>query len=450
MSNSSEIIESSSQLVDYIAAGCKPKSDWRLGTEHEKFGFHYADLTSIGYEGRSGIENILKGLQQFDWQPVYEDGHLIALKQGMSSITLEPGGQLELSGGPLKTVHDTCDEVHTHLNQLKSVAEALGVGFIGLGFQPKWRKQDMHWMPKPRYQIMREYMNKVGSLGQDMMSRSCTVQVNLDYSSEVDMVKKMRVSLALQPIATALFANSPFTDGKPNGYLSYRSHLWEDTDPDRTGILPFVFNDSMGFDAYVEYMLDVPMYFVRRNNDYIDASGQNFRDFLQRRLPALPGELPTMIDWEDHLTTAFPEVRLKRFLEMRGADAGPWRRLCALPALWVGLLYSEKSLQSAWELVESWTHDEHQYLRSTVPVNGLKTVFRDQTLQDLALDVLKLSEQGLVDRAQLNSKGKDESFHLDSLWEIAQSGITPAERKLEAYHGSWKQSVDPIFLKYAY
>ena len=325
--------------------------DWRIGTEHEKFVFHLETLESAPYEGAWGIRALLEGLTRFGWEPVLENGNPIALAKSDCNISLEPGGQLELSGAPLETIHQTCDEVHTHLAEVKEVAGELGVGLVGLGFHPRARRDEIPWMPKGRYRIMRDYMPKRGALGLDMMVRTCTVQVNLDFESEADMIRKMRVGLALQPVATALFANSPFVEGKPSGYYSYRSHIWEDTDPDRCGILPFVFEDGMGFERYVDYVLDVPMYFVYRDGRYIDASGQSFRDFLDGRLPALPGEKPMMSDWEDHLTTLFPEVRLKRYIEMRGADGGPWRRLCALPALWVGLLYDRGALDAACELI---------------------------------------------------------------------------------------------------
>jgi glutamate--cysteine ligase len=312
------------QLIAYLEAGCKPREQWRVGTEHEKFVYRLDDLRPAPYEGPGGIQAFLEGLRRFGWQGVYEADNLIALVKGRCcSITLEPGGQLELSGEPLENLHQSCDEVHEHLRQVKEVAPELGVGLMGLGFQPKWSRQDIPWMPKGRYAIMRAYMPKRGNLGLDMMLRTCTVQANLDFSCEQDMVKKFRVGLALQPIATALFANSPFVNGSPSGYLSYRSLVWTDTDPDRCGILPFVFEQGMGFERYVDYVLDVPMYFVYRQGRYIDASGQSFRDFMAGRLPALPGELPTLGDWSDHLTTLFPEVRMKHFLEMRGADGGP-------------------------------------------------------------------------------------------------------------------------------
>lgn len=440
------------ELVAYLASGCKPESQWKMGTEHEKFGYRLDDLRPLPYAGERGIRAILTGLaDRFGWRPVIEDGLPIALLDDTgASITLEPGGQLELSGALLDNIHQTCSEVNTHLTQVQSVSEPLDIAFLGMGFQPKWRREDMEWMPKARYRIMREYMDKVGTMGQDMMARTCTVQVNLDFGSEADMVHKFRTSLALQPVATALFANSPFTDGKPNGYVSYRSHVWEDTDPDRTGMLPFVFDGDMGFEKYTDYMLDVPMYFVYRDGVYIDASGQSFRDFLRGKLPALPGEQPTFKDWEDHLTTAFPEVRLKRFLEMRGADGGPWGRLCALPAIWAGLLYHQPSLDAAWDIARDWSMEERLKLREDVPRLGLKATIRGRTVQAIAKDVIELANDGLVARGRLNAAGDNETGFLNPLRDVAESGVTPAERKVKLYHGVWNGSVDPIFTECAY
>ena len=451
-SASSKPVESRDELIAYLESGCKPEAAWRMGTEHEKFGYTLDDLRPLPYAGERSIHAVLSGLaENFDWEPVLEDGQPIALLDDTgASITLEPGGQLELSGALLDNIHQTCTEVNTHLKQVRSVSQPLGVAFLGMGFHPKWRREDMQWMPKARYRIMREYMQKVGTLGQDMMSRTCTVQVNLDFSSEADMVQKFRTSLALQPIATALFANSPFTDGRPNGYVSYRSHVWEDTDPDRTGMLPFVFDDDMGFERYGDYMLDVPMYFVYRDGRYIDASGQSFRDFLAGRLPALPGERPTLKDWEDHLTTAFPEVRLKRYLEMRGADGGPWARLCALPALWVGLLYHRPSLDAAWEIARDWSMEERIRLRAEVPRLGLRATVRGRTVQEIAQELIELARLGLAARGRLNAAGDNETGFLGPLQEVADTGVTPAERKLALYHGAWKESVDPIFTECAY
>jgi len=448
----SATIEQVNDILDYMASGSRPPEQWRLGTEHEKFGFTTADLRPLPYAGDRGIHAILVAMcERFNWKPVLEQGLPIALLDDTgASITLEPGGQLELSGALLDTLHETCREVNTHLKQVKSICAPLGIGFLGMGFNPKWRRADMHWMPKARYRIMRDYMAKVGTLGQDMMSRTCTVQVNLDFGSEADMVNKFRTALALQPVATALFANSPFTEGQPNGYLSYRSRIWEDTDPDRTGMLPFVFEDGMGFERYVDYMLDVPMYFVYRDGNYIDASGQSFRDFLAGKLPAFPGEKPTIKDWEDHLTTAFPEVRLKRFLEMRGADGGPWDQLCALPAFWVGLLYHQPALDAAWEMARDWTMEERLQLRRDVPRLGLKAAVRGRSVQSMALELIRLSGAGLRARNRLNSSGENETGFLAPLQSTAESGKTPAEIKLERFHQAWARSVDPVFSEFAY
>jgi glutamate--cysteine ligase len=449
---SSKPVESRSELVAFLESGCRPESAWRLGTEHEKFGYTLDDLRPLPYEGGRGIRAILTALaDRFDWQPVLEGGLPIALlDETGASITLEPGGQLELSGALLDNLHQTCTEVNTHLKQVRSVCAPLGIAFLGMGFHPKWRREDMQWMPKGRYRIMREYMQKVGTLGQDMMTRTCTVQVNLDFGSEADMVRKFRTSLALQPVATALFANSPFSEGRPNGYLSYRSHVWEDTDPDRTGMLPFVFEDAMGFERYTDYMLDVPMYFVYRDGSYINAAGQSFRDFLAGRLPALPGEKPTLKDWEDHLTTAFPEVRLKRYLEMRGADGGPWARLCALPAFWVGLLYHQPALDAAWDIAKDWTLEERIRLRAEVPRLGLQAQVRGRTVREIALELVALAGQGLAARARLNAAGDNETGFLAPLQEVAESGVTPAQGLLERFHGPWRESVDPVFTECAY
>jgi len=444
-------ISGKSDLVSYIEAGCKPESAWRIGTEHEKFVFHQDSHRPVSYDEPGGIRAMLEAFQtRFGWEPVYEQDRLLALVKNKASITLEPAGQFELSGAPLETIHETCREVGSHLEQCRTIGDDFGTGMIGLGFAPAWSLDEMPRMPKGRSEIMRRYMPKVGKLGLDMMHRTCTVQVNLDFSSEADMVQKFRVGLALQPIATALFAASPFTHGVPNGFMSYRSHIWTDTDPARCGMLPFVFEEGFGFERYVDYVLDVPMYFVYRDERYIDAAGQSFRDFIKGQLPAYPGEKPHLGDWSDHLTTAFPEVRLKRFLEMRGADAGPWRRLCALPALWVGLLYDQTALDAASDLIRDWSVAEITQLRDLVPRHALKTPFRKGTLQEVALQVLEIARSGLKNRRRETAFCADESIFLDPLFEIAQSGQTPAEELLANYHSRWEHLVDPIFTEYAY
>jgi glutamate--cysteine ligase len=443
-------IENRASLTEYLAAGGRPAEKWKVGTEHEKFVFRTDDLRPPPYAGERGIGALLGGIAECGWDPVEEEGKLIALTRGAASVTLEPAGQLELSGAPLETIHETCCEVQEHLDCVRVASEPLHLGILGMGFQPKWKREDMPWMPKARYAIMHRYMPKVGSLGLDMMTRTCTVQVNLDFADEADMVKKFRVSLALQPVATALFADSPFTEGKPNGFQSYRSHIWTDTDRDRTGMLDFVFDDGFGFERYVDYLLDVPMYFVHRKGRYIDCAGQSFRAFLEGRLPALPGERPTLRDWSDHMTTAFPEVRLKQYLEMRGADGGPWNRLCALPALWVGLLYDTESLDAAWDLVRDYSMAERNALRDGVPKHALKLPFRGETVRELALRTLEIAGNGLKRRARLNRNGADETMFLQPLIEFAEANQTPAERKLELFRTEWNGSVDPVFREFAY
>jgi len=442
------------KLIEYIASGCKVEELWRIGTEHEKFAFNLKTLKPLPYNSRGGqadIKRLLEGLISYGWKPILENGVLIALSlPDNSSITLEPGGQVELSGAPLENVHLTCREVTSHIGQVKEVAEKIGAGFVGLGYQPKWDLKDTAWMPKGRYNIMREYMPRRGSLGHHMMLATCTVQVNLDFSSEYHMVRMFRAALALQPLATALWANSPFKNGQKNGFLSYRSHIWTDTDPDRCGIMPFVFEDNFGFESYVDYILDMPMYFVYREGQYIDVSGLSFRDFMAGKLPVLFGEKPTIKDWEDHLTTAFPEVRLKRFIEMRGADGGPSKNLCALPAFWVGLLYDNEALASVTKLISDWSFEEISALRDQVPKTALGTPFRDGTLQDVAKDVLNISMRGLKNRACIDELGRDETIFLRPLRHIAETGITPAEEMLMRFDENWGGEVDPIFSEFAY
>lgn len=439
-------IESKQQLIDYIASGSKPKDEWTIGTEHEKFVYCVDTQKPVPYEGERSINAILNALkQEFDWEPIMEGDYIIGLQKDGQSVSLEPGGQLELSGAMLKTLHQTCAESNSHLRQAQAVSQKLGINYIGMGFNANTKREDVPVMPKGRYNIMRNYMPKKGNLGLDMMLRTCTIQVNLDYSSEADMVKKFRVSLALQPLATAIFAASPFTEGKPNGFQSYRSHIWTDTDPDRCGILPFVFEDGMGFEAYVDHVLNVPMYFVNRGSTYHDVSGKSFKDFMNGTLEGFEGEIPTIKDWEDHMSTLFPEVRLKKFLEMRGADGGTWSRICALPALWVGILYDDEALDQAWNMVKDWTHEEHQSLRDNVPRDALNVPFRKTTVQGLSKKMLDISAGGLERRAQLNNSGDDERVFLTSLYETVESGKTTAQKMLDCYHGSWNGDISNVF-----
>ncbi|MES2421590.1 MAG: glutamate--cysteine ligase [Pseudomonadota bacterium] len=442
----SPTIESRDQLIASFAGGEKPKDAWRIGTEHEKFVYANGDHHAPSYDEPSGIRALLGELEQYGWKPVMEGGNAIAMSGPDGSISLEPAGQFELSGAPLDSLHETCAETGRHLEQVKAAGDKLGIGFLGLGMWPDKTRAELPTMPKGRYAIMLRHMPRVGSMGLDMMLRTCTIQVNLDYASEADMVKKFRVGLALQPLATALFANSPFTEGRPNGMLSYRSHIWSDTDPHRTGMLPFVFEDGFGYERYAEYALDVPMYFVYREGKYIDAAGLSFRDFLKGELSVLPGEKPTLDDWTDHLSTAFPEVRLKTFLEMRGADGGPWNRICALPALWVGLLYDQGALDAAWDLVKDWTIDERQALRDSVPKLGLNApIAGGGKLHDIAGQVLDIAGAGLSARARFNRAGDNETGFLDPLREIVRSGKVPAEVLLEKYHGVWGGDVSKVY-----
>ncbi len=437
-------------LVGYLEAGCKPRREWRIGTEHEKFGHRLPDHAPLPYEGPAGIRALLEGLQRYGWKPYLEDGKPIALLKDGQSVSLEPGGQLELSGAQLRNLHRTCDEVHAHLDQVRTVSEELGIGFYGLGFRPKSPREAIPWMPKGRYAIMRRYMPTRGDHGLDMMTRTCTVQVNLDFDSEADMVRKMRVGMALQPVATALFANSPFAEGEPTGYQSYRSQVWTDTDPDRCGILPFVFEPGMGFERYADYVLDVPMYFVARDGGFVDAAGQSFRDFLAGRLAALPGERPELKDWEDHLTTVFPEVRLKRYIEMRGADSGPWGKVCALPALWVGLLYDSTALNEAEALVAPWSAEEILRLRRDVTRDALRATIGGRTVREVARDAVEIAAGGLKRRAVAGNLDVDERCYLTYLRQIAETGRTAADDMLDAYETRWGRSVEPIFEEYAY
>ena len=448
-------VRSRDDLVAWIAEGSKPKSHWRIGTEHEKFVFRTETLGPIPYGGDAGIRALMEKLiARYGWEPIRERGNIIALKrpdgEPGGTVSLEPGGQFELSGAPLENLHQTAAETQEHLNEVLDVGEDLGIGFLGLGFSPKWTLQETPSMPKERYKVMTRYMPQVGKRGLDMMYRTATIQVNLDFADEADMVKKLRVSLALQPIATALFAASPFTEGQPNGFKSLRSEVWRQTDPNRTGMLPFVFEDGMSFERYVDYALAVPMYFVYRNGHYIDAAGGSFRDFMAGKLPQLPGELPTLDDWSDHLTTLFPEVRMKRFLEMRGADGGRWNMICALSALWVGLLYDQTALDAAWDLVKPWSAEERQGLRDGVPRLALEAPFRDRTVQQVARETLRIARTGLRNRARVNSKSQDETVYLAPLEKIVSSGRTTADELLARFNGPWHGNVDSVFELYAF
>lgn len=438
-------IEQYDQLAAYLESGCKPDSEWRIGTEHEKFGYLNDSLAPLPYEGPRSIRAMLEGLQQrFGWAPVFEGGHIIGLEKGGANVSLEPGGQLELSGAPVETIHQTAQEIDSHLREVAVIAKDIGARFIGLGAAPIWTHDQMPVLPKGRYRLMTDYMGRVGTHGTQMMYRTCTVQVNLDFGSESDMVQKFRVALALQPVATALFANSPFFEGKPNGHKSWRSRIWRDLDPARTGMLPFVFEDGMGFERYVDYALNVPMYFVYRDGKYIDALGQSFRDFLRGELPALPGEKPTLSDWADHLTTIFPEARIKTFMEMRGADAGGPAHLSALPAFWVGLMYDQGALDAAWDLVKGLDAAGREALRIAASVDGLAGAAGGVKLRDLAREAVAISDAGL------RARGRDEGQFLDPLRDSVASGKSPADELLARYHGAWGGDLTRIYEDLSY
>ena len=430
-------ITSHRQLSEWFAAGSKPRAAWRIGTEHEKFGFRRTDLAPPPYEP-GGIRAMLEGIAAKGWEPILDTGNPIGLKRGDASVSLEPGGQFELSGAPMADLHAARVELAAHLRDVHEVGGALGLGFAPLGFHPLARREQMPWMPKGRYAIMRNYMPKVGGMGLDMMLRTCTVQVNLDFGDEADMVEKLRVGLALQPLATALFANSPFKEGKPSGYLSLRGRVWTDTDPDRTGVPPVVFEQGFGFDRFAQFVLDVPMYFIMRDGMWIDAAGVSFRDFLDGRAEKLSGHTPTMGDFADHVTTVFTDVRLKRFLEMRGADAGSPAMLMAKPALWTGLLYDDAAQKAATALIREWDVASIRALRMEVPKLALKATIGRRSLRDVARDVLAIARDGL------KARGLGEEVYLAPLDEIAESGMTQADRWLQRHDGAWGGEVARI------
>ena len=443
-------LETRDQLLEAVEGGCKPKDEWRIGTEHEKFGFYKTDFSPVPYEGENGIRALLEGMRdKTGWDPIIDAGNIIGLAatDGMGAISLEPGGQFELSGAPLRTIHETCRESNRHLAQLREVAEPLGMGFLGLGGSPKWSFDETPQMPKSRYDIMRAYMPKVGSQGLDMMHRTCTIQVNLDFSSESDMRTKMQVSTKLQSVASALFANSPFTEGQPNGLLSWRSEIWRDTDNQRAGLHQFLMQDDLTFEKYVDWALSCPMYFITRNGTYIDCTHITFQQFMDG---ALEGEVANEGDWTNHLGTLFPDVRLKKFLEMRGADGGPWRRICALPALWVGLLYDDSALAEVKALTDELSFDDVRAMRDAVPTHGLQAPAGKRTVLDLARDALEISHKGLTARGEKNDLGVDENHFLAPLDEVATLGETQAERLLKQFSSNWDGDIDHIFEEYAY
>lgn len=433
-------IESFDQLAAYMEAGCKPKADWRIGAEHEKFGWLTDTHQPLPYEGARSISAIFDGLAaRYGWEPVREGANVIGLTRNGANISLEPGGQFELSGAPFGSTVEVAAELQTHLDEVRSIADPMGVRFMGIGAPPEWRHEDMPVMPKGRYRLMTDYMGRVGTHGTQMMYRTATVQVNLDYSSEADMVQKLRVALALQPVATALFASSPFFEGRPNGHRSWRSRIWRGLDDSRTGMLPFAFEPGMGFQAYVDWVLDVPMYFVYRDGHYVDALGQSFRDFLKGELPALPGEKPTLSDWADHMTTVFPEARVKKYIEMRGADCGDQPHIVALPAFWVGLMYDQTALDAAWDLVKGFDAETREGLRVAASERALAGEAGGVKLLDLARAAVGLSHAGLA------ARGLGEEAQLAPLVESLKTGRVQADRWLERYEGEWGRRLAPLY-----
>ena len=442
------LIESRADLIEAMSRGSKPASEWRIGTEHEKHVFHTDPLRPVAYEGPNGIRALLDGVaKETGWEPFYDGENPIGLRNKAiaGGISLEPGGQFELSGAPQDDLHGTAAEMAEHMAISKKVAAPLDIHFLGLGVTPLWSVDEICSMPKSRYGIMKPYMEQVGTLGTSMMFRSATIQTNLDFADEADMVRKLRVSLALQPVATALFANSPFVDRRDSGFLSFRSQIWLHTDDDRTGMLPFAFEEGFGFEQYADYALDVPMYFVIRNDQYVNVAGESFRAFLRGELPQLPGEKPTVKDWEDHLSTIFPEVRLKQFLEMRGADMGDEASVTALSAFWTGLLYDETSLEAAYEMIKPWTSEQRDAMRRDVPRLGLMTPHDRSNLYDIAAQAVGIAEAGLVRRDRRNEQGKDETIYLAPLEETIRLAKSPADRWLEKFHGEWDGDLTRIF-----
>lgn len=437
------------QMIAWIADGETPNGQQRIGTEHEKFLFHRQTFAPVAYEGEAGIGVLLERLLTDlgpGAEPIMENGNIIGIVDADGgAVTLEPGGQLELSGAPLDDIHQTCSETGRHLRHMLAAAKPLDIGMMGLGYHPVAMREDISFMPKGRYRIMSRHMPKVGTLGLDMMLRTCTVQVNLDFADEADMRQKFRTSLALQPVATALFANSPFKDGKPSGLLSTRAHAWTDTDAARSGVPACVFDPYFGYEQWIDYILDVPMYFLHRGDDYIDVAGQSFRDFMDGMLPGFEGQLPSMADFQDHITTAFPEVRLKRFLEMRGADSGAWGNICALPAFWTGLLYDAEALAAATKLAEGLTANDVMESRLSVSRDGLRGQLGGRDIHKLAEELVKLSSDGLRRRARIDDGGNDETGYLAPLREVVSSGETPADRLLRLYDTLWGGDLQQIF-----
>ena len=434
-------------LTEYFFRGIKSKTNLKIGVEHEKFILNKNTLKPLSYEEQNGIKEILEKLTTIGWLPLYDDNKktIIALKRGKEAITLEPGGQIELSGAPLDNIHETCEETTNHLKELKKIGNELNFILLGMGVEPNLKLDDFPWMPKQRYGIMKKYMTKVGTLGHHMMKRTCTNQVNIDYSSEVDMIEKLRLMFNLESIATAMFANSPFDQGKISKYKSLRSHFWHHTDPDRTGLLPFVFEKGFSFEKYTDYALSVPMYFINRNHHYIDMTKYTFKEYLDENSNNQDDAI-LLKDWEDHLTTLFPQVRLKQYIEIRSMDACSWDLICSQPAFWIGILYDDEIMDNVKEITESWTQEDREYLNKTVPQEGLQSTFKEKKLISFAQDFFELSKKGLKKRNRLSKNGEfDESIHMKDLEKNLENGCSPADCLINKYKLNWDKSVMPIY-----
>lgn len=442
------VIEKNQELEAYFHDAGKPRERWRVGTEYEKVGIDRHSGQAIPYFGRRGVEYILRELiERFRWEPDEQDGHIIALSRDKAQITLEPGGQIELSGEPCESIHCTYAEFTQHIRELLEVTEPLGIIFLGLGMQPVSRVEEIEWVPKQRYRIMGPYMLKVGKLGQRMMKQTATVQANIDFSDEKDAMAKFRTGMGLAPILISMFANSPICDGQLNGYRSFREHIWTDTDNNRSGLLKFAFAPDVGFAHYVEYALDVPMYFIVRKKNYIDMTGVTFRQFLQF---GHNGERATLEDWHDHLTTLFPETRIKRYIEIRSVDSQPPELMPALSALIKGAFYDGDCLQAAWDLVKGWSWDERMQVYLDSHQEALSARIRRYSLLDLAKELMEIAWEGLRRQNQVNDLGEDETIYLKPLKDLLDNGKCPADIVLEKWEGELHHDIKKLIAYSAY
>jgi glutamate--cysteine ligase len=435
-------VASVEELVDFLRRWEKPRDRWRVGTEHEKIGLYEADHAPVPYETERGIGTLLERIAEVDgWGRITEGPNVIALEKDGASITLEPGGQFELSGAPLRTIHETCDEFHRHLDLMKRVSEPLGIVWLGLGMHPIHGVDRIPRMPKERYAIMQSYLPKRGALALDMMFTTATVQANYDFADEADMVAKMRAAMGLTPIVSAMFANSSLSGGKANGFVSRRLHVWQQVDPDRCGLLPLVFEPDFGYRRYVEWALDVPMFFVVRDGEHRPAKGMRFRTFLRE---GGAGTRATLSDFDRHLTTLFPDVRLKHIIEVRGADAVPPGLTCSLPALWKGLLYDDEALAAAWHLVRHSSQEEREVAREDAARRGLGASFAGRSMLDLARELTAIAREGLRRIRHAGRRDPDETPFLDPILDQLESGASPGQVVLDRWEGEWGRSVDRL------